>query len=728
MDPHDALSGLGAGKLTIAGRLGLLFAVVAVGFVAVGFTYAFSIRTEENASDELWRIEKFDNSIQQLRQDMLEARRQEKDFLLRKDLKYVGLHEELMTSAEEGLTRIERLAPDQRLLVDLKEVGKGLKDYHRAFRVAVDAQVEAGLNEKTGVHGRLRDKVHQVEDLVGTYDQQALTSSMLMMRRHEKDFLQRGQDKYIKRMAKEQANFTNLLAAASGIPQKHKKQIGALLGEYQKAFLAATGAAKTLGQSVSAFQATIDAVEPRLEQLLSESSVLRDVTLQAFQQSKTRLHIVFGAVVVLSMVLVGLTIYLVTRSIVDPLERVTETVRYVAEGDMEARVRLDSHDELGELADALDNLLEERVGHLARTEKENEHLNEAVVDLLQAVYRLSQKDLTVKVPVTEDLTGPVADSLNLLTDETVKVLRNVVDVANQVSNTSQGVKAQSDTVVAVASKEREEVEKAATQLSEASTAMLGIAKLAQACNVAADKAIKTTSTAQETVLGTVGGITSIRDTIRETEKRIKRLGERSQEISGVVNLINTIAERTHILALNASMHAASAGEAGRGFAVVADEVQRLAENAREATSEISALVNNIQIETADTVATMNEAISQVVDGTQLAEQAGDQMSDTRQKTEELVKLIEQIAKHSKLQAISTKQLAELANGIRASTEQTNAELQDQAAKTNHLVEYARVLLEAVTVFTLPERESDMLEVIAGSDDEILEVQPVAAHG
>lgn len=728
MDPLNALSGLGAGKLTISGRLGLLFGVVAVGFVAVGVTYAVSVRTEEATRTELWRIEKFDNGIHRLRQELLEARRQEKDFLLRKDLKYVGLHEELMKSADEGLARIERLAPDRRLLGDLKEVEKGLKDYQRAFRVAVDAQVEMGLNEKTGVRGRLRDNAHQVEDLVGTYDQPVLTASMLMMRRHEKNFLQRRQEKYIKRMAKEQTNFTNLLSEVSGIPQKQRKQAGALQGEYQKAFLAVTGASRKLGEAVSSFQTTIDAVEPRLEQLLSDSGGLREATLQTFQRSKTRLHIVFGAVVVLSMGLVGFTLYLLMRSVVDPLERVTETVRYVAEGDMEARVRLDSEDELGELADALDNLLEERVGHLARTEKENEHLNEAVVDLLQAVYRLSQKDLTVKVPVTEDLTGPVADSLNLLTDETVKVLRNVVDVANQVSNTSQGVKAQSDAVVAVATKEREEVEKAATQLSEASTAMLGIAKLAQACNLAADKAIKTTETAQETVLGTVGGINSIRDTIRETEKRIKRLGERSQEISGVVNLINTIAERTHILALNASMHAASAGEAGRGFAVVADEVQRLAENAREATSEISALVNNIQIETADTVATMNEAISQVVDGTQLAEQAGEQMSDTREKTQELVKLIEQIAKHSKVQAISTKQLAELADGIRASTEQTNAELQDQATKTNHLVEYARVLLEAVTVFTLPEGESDMLEVLAGSDDEILEVQPVAAHG
>ena len=213
--------------------------------------------------------------------------------------------------------------------------------------------------------------------------------------------------------------------------------------------------------------------------------------------------------------------------------------------------------------------------------------------------------------------------------------------------------------------------------------------------------IRNTDKAQETVLDTVQGITAIRDTIRETEKRIKRLGERSQEIGGVVNLINNIAERTHILALNASMHAASAGEAGRGFAVVANEVQRLAENSREATSKIAALVNNIQVETADTVITMNEAIGQVVKGTDLAQQAGNEMRENRETTAELVSLVQRIAADSTNQVKTTQRLRERAQQIQKSTEQTYHNLQEQGEQTEHLVDLSSKLVESVSVFTLP---------------------------
>lgn len=365
------------------------------------------------------------------------------------------------------------------------------------------------------------------------------------------------------------------------------------------------------------------------------------------------------------------------------------------------RTGLTGSDELSELGQAFDAMLDARVTALVQAEHENEQLNDSIIHLLQAVSQLSQRDLTVRVPVTEDMTGPVADALNLLTDETAKVLRGVIRISEDVAVASDKVKAQSDTVIAVADDERQAVEQTATDLSSAADAMKQIAELAQICNATAETAMKTTQAALETVNSTVNGISSTRDTIRETEKRIKRLGERSQEISGVVNLINTIAERTHILALNASMHAASAGEAGRGFAVVADEVQRLAENAREATSQISTLVSNIQIETADTANTMNTAISQVVDGSRLAEQAGDQMKRTQETTADLVAAVQQIASRSQQQANISNELLGRAQQIQESTRQTSQQLHEQTVQTTNLVEYARGLLSSVRVFRLP---------------------------
>ncbi len=242
------------------------------------------------------------------------------------------------------------------------------------------------------------------------------------------------------------------------------------------------------------------------------------------------------------------------------------------------------------------------------------------------------------------------------------------------------------------------------ELTSASDTMTKINKLAELSNTAAADAIKTTITAMSTVTDTVNSINRIRDTIRETEKRIKRLGERSQEISTAVNLINNISERTHILALNASMHAASAGEAGRGFAVVADEVQRLAESSREATSEIATLVNNIQLETSSTVHTMNELTSQVVDGSKLAARAGNEMEETHTTTAYLVDMVQKIAKGAAMQSQRSLQLRERADIIRESVHKTGDHLKEQTVHTDKLVQQALSLVAAVSVFTLKKEE------------------------
>jgi methyl-accepting chemotaxis protein len=377
----------------------------------------------------------------------------------------------------------------------------------------------------------------------------------------------------------------------------------------------------------------------------------------------------------------------------------------LAAGDNSIRANLQSLDEIGILSRQFDSMVDQRESIRQGIEEENEVLNNSIVELLMSVAKLAQKDLTVKAEVAENVTGPVADALNMLAEETGRVLMRVTKIADEVAQVSQQVQGQSALVIDVATDEKREIAQASIELVAASSAMLAIAKLATDCNQAAEKAIQNTDKAQETVLDTINGITSIRDTIRETEKRIKRLGERSQEIGGVVNLINDIAERTHILALNAAMHAASAGEAGRGFAVVANEVQKLAENSREATSKISSLVNNIQVETADTVTTMNNAISQVVRGTELAQQAGDEMRETRDTTAELVQLVQIIASSSTNQSEISQRLVQRAKQIEKSTEQTYGQLQDQSLQTEHLVNLSDLLVSSVKVFTLP-KDSD----------------------
>lgn len=409
---------------------------------------------------------------------------------------------------------------------------------------------------------------------------------------------------------------------------------------------------------------------------------------------------VLAVVAALSILLAAGVAYWMTRSITKPVSHLIGVMQKLTQGDATVRARSTQPDEIGKLSRQFDRMVDEREASRKSIEDENEKLNESVLVLLQAVAQLASRDLTVKVPVSADVTGAVSDALNMLTSETAKVLRDVSNISADVTEATLKVKAQSDNVMAAAAEERLEVEHTTLSLSNASEEMRNIADLAQTCNRAADNAIRSTQLAMDTVTSTVGGINSTRDIIRETEKRIKRLGERSQEISGVVGLINAIAERTHILALNASMHAASAGEAGRGFAVVADEVQRLAENARQATLQISGLVNNIQLETSDTVNTMNSAIAQVVEGSRLAEQAGLQMQATQNATTELVESVQQIAIKSHGQAKASQELLDRAIQIKKTNQQTSLQLDEQSAQTTNLVEYARMLLSTVRVFKL----------------------------
>ncbi|HLP96930.1 MAG TPA: HAMP domain-containing methyl-accepting chemotaxis protein [Sideroxyarcus sp.] len=424
------------------------------------------------------------------------------------------------------------------------------------------------------------------------------------------------------------------------------------------------------------------------------------VKVQVESESDAALHVTIAALLVALALLAALAV-LITRGIIRNLNSLQQTIADINHGNFDVRARTDGKDELAVLAKAFNELLDNRVATTARIQKENEQLNESILNLLRAVAVLSRKDLTVKVPVSEDVTGAVSDALNLLSGETAKVLQDVSNISADVTSASLKVQQQSDSMLLAAEDDRAEVDRAAQVLSSAAQALDQIAELARLCNTEADAAIKTTQVALASVNNTVSGINSTRDVIRETEKRIKRLGERSQEISGVVSLINVIAERTHILALNASMHAASAGEAGRGFAVVADEVQRLAENARQATQQISALVNNIQIETADTVSTMNDAITQIVEGSRLAEQAGQQMHLTQQTTADLVASVKQIAASSEVQAKAGQELLERAETLKKSSRQATDRLQEQSSHSNSLVEYAKQLLATVRVFKLP---------------------------
>jgi methyl-accepting chemotaxis protein len=389
------------------------------------------------------------------------------------------------------------------------------------------------------------------------------------------------------------------------------------------------------------------------------------------------------------------------RSINVPLSQVQATVQKIGAGDLEARTRLQSTDEIGQLSSAFDTLLDEKVAELARAQQENEQLNNSVIEIMMSVAQLAQRDLNVKVPVSEDVTGAVSDAINMMTSSTVKALRQVNLISAQVSDSSGRVRERAGTVLKLADEASNQANAASAELSATANALRQMGEQAQGAGRDAERALTTTAEALSVVRATVEGITNSRDQIRETEKRVKRLAERSQEISSAVNIIGQIAERTSVLALNASMQAVAAGEAGRGFAVVADEVKRLAENAREATQQIAGLVSAIQSDTTETLQAMNGTIAQVVDITKLADRAGAQMNDTRSATEALVNSVRIISQATQTQGEASQRLLARAYDLISASQRTLEEIELQRSDTEQLTESASSLVRTVSEFQLP---------------------------
>lgn len=473
-------------------------------------------------------------------------------------------------------------------------------------------------------------------------------------------------------------------------------QIEQLVDTLRTVDAAAPGEAASLAPRMNSLRSLLEGLGGVAATLQENAERTRELSLERDQQ----FMIVNATIGVIGLVLALLMGYYIARSITQPVQQMTGVVERVGQGDYSSRSELSGFDEIAQLGRALDQLLNDRVATLARTEKDNEQLNDSVIQLLRTVSRLSRRDLTVRVPVTEDVTGPVADAINQLTTETNRVLVEVSRIAGDVANAAELVNRKATFVNELADAQGTQAATTSQELDSAATRLAEISEIANQCQNLSSRTTEMTESASNSVNSTLEGMTSIREVIQETGKRIKHLGERSQEISGVVDIINQITERTTVLALNASMQAAAAGEAGRGFAVVADEVQRLAENSRNATGQIASLVKSIQVETNETISTMDQTIAKVIEGSRLAEGAGRQMTDTRQSTDELVSSVLRIAASSREQADLSQALRERAEQMIEQTSQTRKEMEEQLQQTTGMVDYAGQLLASVRQFRL----------------------------
>ncbi|MFN3842080.1 MAG: methyl-accepting chemotaxis protein [Rehaibacterium terrae] len=335
------------------------------------------------------------------------------------------------------------------------------------------------------------------------------------------------------------------------------------------------------------------------------------------------------------------------------------------------------------------------------TQELNQRNQEAILRLLDEMGSLAEGDLTVKATVTEDITGAIADSINF----TVEALRSLVETINQtavqVAAAAQETQATSMHLAEAAEHQAQEISSASAKINEIAVSIDQVSKNSAESADVAQRSVQIAAKGAEVVRQTIQGMDNIRDQIQETSKRIKRLGESSQEIGSIVELINDISEQTNILALNAAIQAASAGEAGRGFAVVADEVQRLAERASNATKRIETLVQTIQSDTNEAVSSMEQTTAEVVAGARLAEDAGLALGEIEKVSNDLAELIQNISEAARQQSAAATNITATMNVIQEITTQTSQGASQTAESIGNLAQLAADLRRSVADFKLP---------------------------
>jgi twitching motility protein PilJ len=335
------------------------------------------------------------------------------------------------------------------------------------------------------------------------------------------------------------------------------------------------------------------------------------------------------------------------------------------------------------------------------SKEQNENNQKAILRLLDEMGDLADGDLTVTASVTEDITGAIADSINYAIEALRELVTTINQTADQVSGATQESRATVMHLTEASEHQAEQILQANDAIKEMTLAIDQMSSDATESAKVAKRAVEIAGNGAVTVHNTIQGMDSIRETIQETSKRIKRLGESSQEIGDIVELIDDIADQTNILALNAAMQAAMAGEAGRGFAVVADEVQRLAERSINATKQIEALVKTIQADTNEAVTSMEASTSGVVKGAQLAEDAGEALKEIENVSQYIAQQTGKIASSAQIQSEASSAVNETMTIIQEITSQTTDGTRQTASSIGELTDLAEELQKSVAGFRLP---------------------------
>jgi methyl-accepting chemotaxis protein len=395
--------------------------------------------------------------------------------------------------------------------------------------------------------------------------------------------------------------------------------------------------------------------------------------------------------------------FIIQKGITEQVRSMSETFRQISRGNYAARAEIYSKDELGTMAETTNTMLATTLS-LIQSREERDRIQESIRKLLDDVSGVAEGDLTKEAEVTAEMTGAIADAFNYMLSELRTIIGAVQSTTSNVNWSAQKVQHVTEELAGSSQEQSERVRAASQVLQSVAQSIRDVASRANDAAMVADRALAGALAGGEAVRRTVEGMAGIRQHVQETAKRMKRLGESSQEIGEIVQLISDISDRTSILALNASIQAAMAGEAGKGFAVVAEEVERLAERATEATKRITVLIKSVQTETNEAISAMEATTREVVEGSAVAGEAGERLAQIEEVSRQITGLVKEISTVAHQQAAGSDQVASSVSEVSKATQSTAEEALQAAADIRQLASMVTELNRSLGRFRIPAGE------------------------
>ncbi|EGT3628061.1 methyl-accepting chemotaxis protein [Morganella morganii] len=580
-------------------------------------------------------------SVLELERDVLMLRKNEKDFFARKDLKYVELHKQSHMAIDGIVPELEKVFKDYGVsTASLESFDSNLNQYQAAFSEVVQLQQEIGLTPKTGFYGTLRTAVHNVETLLKDYAQLELEVAMLQLRRNEKDFMLRRELSYVETFDANIGKFKEKLRASS-LDLDTQRKIEELISQYQKDFNSLTSKEQQLGLTEKdGTMARLVAANLRIE---SSANDLHNLALKAIDDAESSSVNVGIAVFIFIALLLSIITYLIIRSIIAPVERITQIIsRIEVSKDLTLRCDASTQDELGEIA---------------------QHFNSMVTSFQQLIEQVIESVATINTSCKR--------------------------VSENAMLASEGVGQQLN-----------ETDMVATAITEMGATIDEIAKTTELAALKAGKTHDNAQSGQLEVEQTIHKIQSLAEQLNSSAAVIGELERDSETIGSVLDVIRGIAEQTNLLALNAAIEAARAGEQGRGFAVVADEVRNLAMRTQSSTQEIANIIQTLQTRTRSIVQLMESSQKQGVESAEQAASAGALLKLINTDVRNIMDMSTQIAAAIEEQSMVAAEVNKNVVVIRDIAEESSHAADANASASDELKAQAEFLFRAVSNFKI----------------------------